>query len=52
MSTDAKKDYGSTLALIIFGLLALYLGVHWLAVLIPAGVLVWYNAGTFRSSRN
>lgn len=52
MSAQAKKDYGSTLALIIFGLLALYLGVHWLAVLIPATMLVWYSAEAFRSSRN
>lgn len=52
MSAQAKKDYGSTLALIIFGLLALYLGVHWLAILIPAAMLVWYHAGTFRSSGN
>jgi hypothetical protein len=52
MSAEAKRDYGSSVALIVFGLLALYLGVHWLLVLIPAATLVWYSAGRFRASRN
>lgn len=53
MSAEAKKGYGSTAALIAFGLMALYFGVHWLLVLIPAAVLVWYGARpALRSGRN
>jgi hypothetical protein len=44
MSAEAKKEYGSSVALIVFGLLALYFGVHWLLVLIPAATLVWYGS--------
>ena len=54
MSTDAKKGYGSTMVLMILGVLALYAGARWLLVLIPAAALVWYAApgATFRRSRN
>lgn len=54
MSADAKKGYGSTMVLVILGVLALYVGAHWLLVLIPAALLVWYAAAgaTFRRSRN
>jgi hypothetical protein len=45
MSKDAKKSYGSMLALLVFGVLALYLGPRWLLVLIPAAALVWFGAG-------
>ena len=41
MSAEAKKSYGSTLVLLILGVLALYGGSVWLLVLIPAAVLVW-----------
>jgi hypothetical protein len=54
MSADAKKGYGLTLALIVFGLLALYGGAQWLMILIPAAFLVWYaaNRATLRRSRS
>jgi len=43
MSVEAKRGYGSTLALLLLGVLALYFGAAWLVVLIPAAVLVWYE---------
>lgn len=53
MSTEAKKSYGSTLALCAFGVLSLYLGAHWLPLLIPAAILVWYAVGpALRGGRN
>jgi len=52
MSAEAKKSYGSTLALLMLGLLALYGGTSWLLVLIPAAVLVWYAAAAARRSLN
>jgi len=57
MSAESKKGFGSTLALIFLGVLALYVGAHWLLVLIPAAFLIWYSAaaggsGKFRRSRN
>lgn len=44
MSKEAKKGYGSTLALLSLGVLAFYGGSAWLLVLIPAAVLVWRAA--------
>ena len=44
MSAEAKKGYGSTLLLLLLGVLALYGGSTWLLVLIPAAVLVWRTA--------
>ncbi|MGA8440557.1 MAG: hypothetical protein WB762_11235 [Candidatus Sulfotelmatobacter sp.] len=54
MSAAAKKGYGSTIALMILGMLALHGGASWLVALIPAAILVWYAAGgaIFRRSRN
>jgi hypothetical protein len=54
MSADAKKGYGSTLVLIVLGILALYGGVTWLVLLVPAAVLIWSATfgGQFKSSRN
>ena len=52
MSVDAKKGYGSTLALIVLGLIALYCGSQWLMVLIPAAFLVWYAGARFRFRRS
>lgn len=54
MSTESKKGYGSTVVLIILGLLALYSGAQWLMVLIPAAFLVRYFLApiTLRRSRN
>ncbi len=42
MSTDAKRKYGSTIALITLGILAVYGGPPWLVLLIPAAVLIWH----------
>jgi hypothetical protein len=54
MSAEGKKGYGSTIALMILGILALYGGATWLVALIPAAILVWYAAtgAFFRRSRN
>jgi hypothetical protein len=53
MSAAAKTGYGSTLALLLFGVLAFYLGARWLILLIPAAMLIWYCAGPIlRSGRN
>ncbi len=53
MSAEAKKSYGSTLVLLMLGVLAFYGGSTWLLVLIPAAVLVWRAAGeSARKSRN
>jgi hypothetical protein len=46
MSIEAKKGYGSTLALLGLGVLALHFGAGWLTVLIPAAALVWYAGGS------
>ncbi len=39
MSAEAKKGYGSTMILLILGVLALYGGALWLLLLIPAAVV-------------
>jgi hypothetical protein len=54
MSTDAKKGYGSTIAMITLGMLALYGGAHWLVVLVPVGALIWFAADrvVLKRSRN
>jgi hypothetical protein len=44
MSADTKRGYGSTIILIILGVLALYARVQLLLLLIPAALLVWYAA--------
>lgn len=45
MSAIAKRQYGSTVALLLLSALALYGGKGWLLVVIPAAALVWYGAG-------
>lgn len=54
MSADAKREYGSTVVLIVLGILALYGGAHWLLLLIPAAALICYAAirVRFKRSRN
>ncbi len=54
MSATEKKEWGSTILLIILGVFALCGGVRWLAVLIPVALLLWYvpSAGNLRRSRN
>jgi hypothetical protein len=43
MSMDSKKSMGWTIILILMGMAALYGGSKWLALLIPAALLVWYT---------
>jgi hypothetical protein len=53
MSANAKKSMTATIALILFGALALFAGEKWLWALIPAAALVWYAANLkLRSGRN
>jgi len=53
MSADSKKSTGGTVVLIILGVAALFGGARWLALLIPAALLVWYGAGSaWRTGRN
>jgi hypothetical protein len=53
IESKSWQSVGWTLLLIILGLGALYGGTNWLALLIPAAVLVWYAARPMvRSSRN
>jgi len=53
MSANAKKSMSVTIALVLFGMLALLTGEKWLVVLIPAAALVWYGAAPkLRSGRN
>jgi hypothetical protein len=53
MSADAKKSTSVTVILVLLGLVALFGGARWLALLIPAALLVWYGAGSaLRTGRN
>jgi hypothetical protein len=53
MSANSKKSMGSTMVLILLGLIALFAGQQWLVLLIPAAILVWYGAGSMlRTGRN
>lgn len=52
MSAQAKKSYSSTLALVLLGVLAMYAGVAWLVVLVPAAVAIWYSVPRMRIGRN
>jgi hypothetical protein len=52
MSADAKKGYGSTMVLVILGMLAFYGDTGWLWVLVPAAGFVWYAAAGAISGRS
>ena len=53
MNTNSKKSMGWTAILILLGMAALYGGSRWLALLIPAALLVWYTAKPrFKTGRN
>jgi hypothetical protein len=53
MSADAKRGYGSTIVLMIMGMLALYGDGRWLLLLIPTAVAVYAAAGVaLRRKRN
>jgi hypothetical protein len=52
MSADSKKSMGWTAILVVLGVAALYASAKWLAILVPAAVLVWYGAGSLLRARN
>jgi hypothetical protein len=53
MSMNTKKSVSGTILLIVLGVAALFGGVKWLSVLVPAALLVWYGVGpALRSGRN
>ena len=53
MSLDAKKSMSWAGVLVLLGMAALYGGSKWLALLIPAALLVWYAAKPrLRTGRN
>lgn len=53
MRTGNKKSMAWPVVLILLGVVALYAGTRWLALLIPAAALVWYGAvPRLRSGRN
>jgi hypothetical protein len=43
-NANSGKSIAWTIVLIIFGIAALYGGVKWLSLLVPAAILVWYGA--------
>jgi len=54
MSAESKKSMGWTVVLVILGILSIVGGPGWLAILIPAAMLIWFGfAGPMlRSGRN
>jgi len=53
MSARHKQSVTAMVALILFGLLALFAGDKWLVILIPAALAVWYGAvPALRNGRN
>ncbi len=53
MSAESKKSMGWMVVLMVLGVAALYAGPGWLAILIPAAMLVWYGvAPVLRNGRN
>ena len=44
MSRESKKSIGFAAILMLFGMVAMYAGLKSLIVLLPAAVLVWYEA--------
>ena len=53
MSMESKKSIGITVLLMTLGVLAMYAGLKSLIVLVPAAMLIWYEAKpVLRSGRN
>jgi hypothetical protein len=54
MSNDTKNGYGTTIALMLLGMLAMYGGALWLVILVPAAALVWHAStrAALRRGRN
>jgi hypothetical protein len=44
MNAKSNESLGFAALLLLFGILALYGGAHWLGWLIPAGIAVWLIA--------
>jgi len=51
MNIPSNESLYFTALLVLLGMLALYGGGHWLALLIPAGLLVWVVASARCSAR-
>jgi len=51
MKTASNESLYVTAVLVLFGMLAMYGGQRWLALLIPAALLVWLVAGVRCHSR-
>jgi hypothetical protein len=53
MSANSKKSIGWAAVLVLLGVLAIFAGAGSLIVLVPAAMLVWYEAGpVLRGGRN
>lgn len=53
MSRENKKSIGLATLLMLFGVFAMYAGLKSLIVLVPAAMLIWYEARPrLRSGRN
>jgi len=53
MTTKSKKSKDWSLILVLLDVTVLFAGPHWLALLIPAALLVWYGAWpTLGAGRN
>jgi len=44
MSRENKKSIGFATVLMMFGVFAMYAGLKSLIILVPAAVLIWYEA--------
>jgi hypothetical protein len=53
MSADLKKSAGGSLILVLLGLAAFFGATVWLALLIPAALMVWFGTSSaLRTGRN
>ena len=53
MSANSKKSFGRMLLLMLLGVISICGGTGWLALVVPAAMLIWYGAGSgLRSGRN
>ena len=53
MSMESKKSVSFSIVLMLFGVFAMYAGLKSLIVLVPAAMLIWYEARPrLRSGRN
>jgi hypothetical protein len=53
MNTNLKQSIGSTLLLVLLGMVVFLAGVKWLVILVPVAILVWFGTSpALRSGRN